>query len=65
MQLDAAGNIHLTGHFTPQAPESSYYLSDAAVAKVSPDGSARRPLGASVLGSSAIAASEPELRDAG
>lgn len=39
IQLDASGNIYAAGSITPQAPKSNVDLSDAFVAKLSPDGS--------------------------
>jgi hypothetical protein len=39
MQLDAAGNIYLTGSLTPQNPKDSQDTSDIFLAKVSADGS--------------------------
>jgi len=39
IQLDAAGNIYVTGSVAPQNPKSSQDTSDAFVAKVSSDGS--------------------------
>jgi uncharacterized protein (TIGR03437 family) len=39
IQLDAAGNIYLTGSLTPKNPQSSQDTLDAFVAKVSADGS--------------------------
>lgn len=39
IQLDASGNIYAAGSITPQAPKSNVDLSDAFLAKLSPDGS--------------------------
>jgi len=39
MQLDAAGNIYLTGSVTPQNPKDAQDTSDIFLAKVSADGS--------------------------